>query len=160
MALATVSLNLQCELYVLKLVWAKQCRSTMARYSFQEQTEMVFVYGQAGGNGREAARIYRGHLPWQVAPSISHNIWSHLSPFVWTWVPWRPLRTSVVTWMGFRPWTVCQDSLFDVVLQCHLLWELCISGHKVIWTFMLHFQWGFIPWSLSVDLKLTLYKCR
>ena len=41
--------------------------------------------------------------------------------------------------------------------QCHLPWKLCISGHKVIWTFMLHFQSEITPWSLSVNLKLTLY---
>ena len=41
--------------------------------------------------------------------------------------------------------------------QCHLPWKLCISGHKVMWTFMLHFQSGIIPWSLSVDWKLILY---
>ena len=35
----------------------------MVRYSFQEQAEMVFVYGQAGGNGREAARMYRATYP-------------------------------------------------------------------------------------------------
>ena len=42
--------------------------------------------------------------------------------------------------------------------QCHLPWKLCISGHKVIWTFMLHFHSGIITWSLSMDLKLTIYK--
>ena len=72
-------------------------------------------------------------------------------------IPWRPLRTTVVTLMGFWPWTVCQGSLFHVVLQCHLPWKLCISGLKVIWTFMIHFQSGITHWSLSVDLKLTLY---
>ena len=40
--------------------------------------------------------------------------------------------------------------------QCHLSWKLCISGYKLIWTFMLHFQSGTTPWSLSVDLILTL----
>ena len=42
--------------------------------------------------------------------------------------------------------------------QCYLPWKLCISGHRVIWTFALHFQFGITPWSLSVDLKLTLYR--
>ena len=55
----TVSHNLQYELCVLQIVWVKQRRSTMVQYSFQEQAEMVFVYGQAGGNGREAAWMYR-----------------------------------------------------------------------------------------------------
>ncbi|KAJ4437761.1 hypothetical protein ANN_13699 [Periplaneta americana] len=35
----------------------------MVQYSFQEQAEMVFVYGQADGNGREAARMYRATYP-------------------------------------------------------------------------------------------------
>ena len=36
--------------------------------------------------------------------------------------------------------------------QCHLF-----SGHRMIWTFMLHFQSGITSWSLSVNLKFTLY---
>ena len=48
---------------------------------------------------------------------------------------------------------VCQGSLFDVVLQCHPLWKLCISGHKVIWTFMLHFQSGITPLKFVGGLK-------
>ncbi|KAJ4436166.1 hypothetical protein ANN_18796 [Periplaneta americana] len=43
-----------------EIVLFKQRRSTMVRYSFQEQAEIVFVYGQAGGNCREAARMYDG----------------------------------------------------------------------------------------------------
>ncbi|KAJ4437732.1 hypothetical protein ANN_17877 [Periplaneta americana] len=35
----------------------------MVRYSFQEQAEMVFVYGQTAGNGREAARMHRATYP-------------------------------------------------------------------------------------------------
>ena len=53
--------------------------------------------------------------------------------------------------------SMCQGSLFDVGLQCYLPWKQCISGYKVIWKFMLHFQSGITTWSLSVDLKLTLY---
>ena len=51
----------------------------------------------------------------------------------------------------------CVPELFDDVLHCHILWKLYISGHKVIWTFMLHFQSRITLWSLSVDLKLTLF---
>ena len=40
--------------------------------------------------------------------------------------------------------------------QCHLPWKLWNSGHRVIWNFMLHLESGITPWSLSVDLKLTL----
>ena len=35
----------------------------MVWYSFQEQAEMVFMYGQAGGNGQEAAWKYRATYP-------------------------------------------------------------------------------------------------
>ena len=54
----------------------------------------------------------------------------------------------------------------DHVLCAKALWccstvpsttETMHFGHKMIWTFMLHFQSGIIPWSLLVDLKLTLY---
>ena len=41
--------------------------------------------------------------------------------------------------------------------QCSLPWKLCVSEHKVICIFMLHFQSGITPWSLSVDLKHILY---
>ena len=63
MLLTTVSRNLLCGLGVLQIVWVRQRRSTMVRYSFQKQAEMVFVYAQAGGNGREAARMYRVMYP-------------------------------------------------------------------------------------------------
>ena len=35
----------------------------MVRYSLQEKFEIVFVYGQAGGNGREAERMYQAMYP-------------------------------------------------------------------------------------------------
>ena len=59
-------------------------------------------------------------------------------------IPWRPLPTSVMTWMRFRPCTVCQGSGY----ACHLAWKL--------FTFMLHFQSGINPWSLSVELKTNM----
>ena len=69
-------------------------------------------------------------------------ITQHLEPFIIVCVNISPTEAT----------------LFNVDLQCHLPWKLCISGHKVIWTFMLNFQSGFTSWSLSVDLKFTLYK--
>ena len=122
----TVSHNLQCG-YVLQIVRVKQLRSTMIRYSFQEQVEIMFVYGQAGGNTVE--RQHECTEPHTLTGSTTH-VTQHLEPFVWPWVPWRPLWTSAATWMGFRLCTVRQDSLFDVVLQCHLLWKLCISDTR------------------------------
>ena len=39
------------------------------------------------------------------------------------------------------------------VMRDSCQWKLCISGHKVICTFILHFQSGITLWSLSADLK-------
>ena len=89
----------------------------MVWYSFQEQAEMVFVYDQAGGNGREAARMYRATCSGRQHHLHHIIIRSHLSAFVWTWVSWRPIRTAFVPWMNSVP-------LFDVVLQWHLPWKL------------------------------------
>ena len=73
--------NLQCGLCVLQRVWDKERRSTMVRYSFQEQAEMMFVYGQEGGNGREAARMYRAIT---LTGSTTH-ITQHLESFIGVW---------------------------------------------------------------------------
>ena len=59
----TTSHNLWCGLYRLQIVWVKQHRSIMVRYSFQEQVYMVFVYGQTGGNGRKSEWMYRATCP-------------------------------------------------------------------------------------------------
>ncbi|KAJ4447561.1 hypothetical protein ANN_09568 [Periplaneta americana] len=59
----------------------------MIRYSFQEQAEMVFVYGQAGGNGREAAHT--------LTDSTTH-ITQHLEPFFGVCVSVGPLRQTNV----------------------------------------------------------------
>ena len=43
----------------------------MVRYSYREQVEMIFAYGQAQGNGRAAARIYQDKYPHRQQPN--HN---------------------------------------------------------------------------------------
>ena len=37
------------------------------------------------------------HVPWQAAPPTSHNIWSYLLAFVWTWVLWDRWMYRVAT---------------------------------------------------------------
>ena len=51
---------------------------------------------------------------------------------------------------------VCRSNLeTPYIYTVYILpWKLCISGHKMIWTFMLHFQSRITPWSLSVHIKL------
>ena len=62
-----VSYNFQCGLCVLQIVWVKQRRSTMVRYSFQVQAKM-FMYGQVDGNSWEAAWMY-----WATYPHRQHH---------------------------------------------------------------------------------------
>lgn len=44
-------------------------RITMAGYPFSEQADMIFMYGRANGNGREAARLYHNAFPDRTQPS-------------------------------------------------------------------------------------------
>ena len=89
----------------LQVVWVKQRRSTMV-FNPGTSRDGVRVWPSRWKRSRGSTNV-SSHIPWQEAP-ISHSIWSHLSTFVWTRIPWRTLRTSVVTWMGFRSGTVCQ----------------------------------------------------
>ena len=102
----------------------------MVRYSFQEQAEMVFVYGQAGGNGREAAGMYRATYPdrqHQPHHTKCGTIHPRFCEHGYHWDHFEHLL-----WRGFRPCAVCHG---------------CISGHKAIRTFMLDIQSGITPWS-------------
>lgn len=41
----------------------------MSNYSFAEQADMIFMYGRANGNGREAARLYQEMFPRRQQPN-------------------------------------------------------------------------------------------
>lgn len=49
----------------------------MANYTFAEQHDMMFMYGAAWGNAREAARLYQEHFPNRNHPS--HKAFSVVS---------------------------------------------------------------------------------
>lgn len=40
-------------------------------YSYREQADMIFIYGRANGNGREAARLYLEVFPYRQQPQHS-----------------------------------------------------------------------------------------
>ena len=140
MALTTVSHNLQCGLCVLEIVWVKQRRSTMVWYSFQEQAKMVFMYSQAGGNG--AAQMYRATYPdrqhhphhttlgaiyWRLCEHGSHG--GHFEHLLWH---------------GSDSGHVLCARALCLMLFCSAIYSrnYVFPRHKVIWTFMLHFQSG------------------
>ena len=41
----------------------------MAEYTFAEYTDMIFLYGEARGNGRAARRLYQDRFPQRPTPS-------------------------------------------------------------------------------------------
>ena len=41
----------------------------MVEYPFAEYTDMIFLYGEAQGNGRVARRLYQDHFPQRRTPS-------------------------------------------------------------------------------------------
>ena len=41
----------------------------MVEYTFAEYTDMIFLYGEARGNGSAARHLYQGRFPQHLTPS-------------------------------------------------------------------------------------------
>ena len=41
----------------------------MVEYTFAEYTDMIFLYGEARGNGRATCRLYQDRFPQRLTPS-------------------------------------------------------------------------------------------
>ena len=122
MALRTVSHNMLCGLCVLQIVWVKQRKNTMVRYSFQEQAEMVLVYGQQLETIESQHECTEPRTLTGSATHITQHL-EHLSAFLLTWVLWhrRTCRTAAdfvynsgggtrSPWYWEQPWYKFQAS--------------------------------------------------
>ena len=49
----------------------------MVEYTFVEYTDMIFLYGEARGNGRGARRLYQDRFPQRPTPS--HTLFAVIS---------------------------------------------------------------------------------